>query len=197
MKEVSVNNFFVTRCPCIEPDDGQKVPMVSQKPKSMTTDNWEWLNKLPFGAIIFGKPKEGEKPLPSLIAGGDLDGDLYFVCWNETMIEHLKMKELTPIACDEVKTDASASYDPNWLDKAQQMMVDVVTIQEVQSLLGKLYNSSIKVATDSKDFMHDSDAIALGRAFKQALDFGKHGGKIDLPKHLHDRIPRNLHKYIS
>ena len=31
-------------------------------------------------------PKAGDIPVTNQISGGDLDGDLYFICWDERLI---------------------------------------------------------------------------------------------------------------
>lgn len=40
------------------------------------------------------------------------------------------------------------------------------------------------IVDKSKYSYHDKDAQALARAYKQAIDGQKHGGKLDLPDHL-------------
>lgn len=35
---------------------------------------------------VIAFPKRGRRPLTNLLSGGDLDGDLYFVSWDETLI---------------------------------------------------------------------------------------------------------------
>ena len=34
--------------------------------------------------LVFSK--HGARPIPQIIGGGDLDGDLYFVCWEKKLI---------------------------------------------------------------------------------------------------------------
>ena len=50
----------------------------------MPGKDWEWLHQLQFGLIIF--PRDG-RAIPPMISNGDLDGDLYFVCWDELVVE--------------------------------------------------------------------------------------------------------------
>jgi RNA-dependent RNA polymerase len=38
--------------------------------------------------IVF--PRVGQRPLMDMMSGGDLDGDMYFVCWDETLIPILE-----------------------------------------------------------------------------------------------------------
>eukprot|EP00957_Ditylum_brightwellii_P021731 1639108-Ditylum_brightwellii.AAC.1 len=61
-------DLFVTRIPCMEPADGWRLPVVWEKPAKMHQDDWEWMNNLGFGGIIFANPKVGTKPLPEIIA---------------------------------------------------------------------------------------------------------------------------------
>lgn len=89
--------LFVTRSPCVRPNDGRLLPLVTSKPNNLSQNLWDWLNGLPFGLIVFANPKPGMKPLPAHVAGGDLDGDLYFCCWHPKIISSLaKAKKVSP-----------------------------------------------------------------------------------------------------
>eukprot|EP00978_Attheya_sp_CCMP212_P009034 scaffold21264_cov42-Attheya_sp.AAC.3 len=199
-----LDSIFVTRSPCIKPKDGCMVPIVKEKPETMLVEDWEWLCRRPFGSIIFASPNKGMTPLPNLIASGDLDGDLYFCCWNKEVLNAIKTEPLREVPTHEEETSASLNEKGNiirdemWLEKAQKMMIDSTAMQQLSALFGKLYSSSIKEADASPDlFMHHPDAIAFANAYTQALDHGKHGGEIFLPIHLHDRLPFELSKYLT
>jgi hypothetical protein len=59
-------------------------------PCCMSQANWEWLQELPFGAIVLGNPKKkGKTTLPETIACGDLDGDVYLICWSKTVVGYI------------------------------------------------------------------------------------------------------------
>ena len=82
-----INRIFITRSPCVNPEDGRMLPLLTKKPNEMPYSAWRWLNKLPFGAVIFPLCKKvGEKSLPETIAAGDLDGDLYLLCWDQAIL---------------------------------------------------------------------------------------------------------------
>ena len=73
------STIFITRSPCIKSSDGLTIKVVTEKPASMRDEDYIWLNSLPFGSIIFGFPESGYKPIPELIANGDLDGCVLIV----------------------------------------------------------------------------------------------------------------------
>ena len=80
-------NVFVTRTPCTEVQDSLILPVVQRQPKEMSQENWNFLCSLHFGVIIFSSPKsKNTLSLPEQISNGDLDGDLYFVCWDEQIM---------------------------------------------------------------------------------------------------------------
>ena len=50
---------------------------------------WRWLTALPFGAILFATTGGAARPsLPSMVADGDLDGDLYLAIWDNVRTFH-------------------------------------------------------------------------------------------------------------
>lgn len=192
--------IFVTRSPCAKASDARMIPMVRSKPDEMAQLDWDWLNSLPFGAIIFANPKKGIEPLPAQIASGDLDGDRYFILWDRAILQQVKTDPIVENAIVE-EEDGNEKNDKkpnhNWLKEAQQLMVDSASIQDLGALTGCLYKLAEKTADASNLYMRDPDAIAFANAYNQALEYGKHGGKINLPDHLHAEVPARLRKHLS
>ena len=50
----------------------------------MSDETWKTLEERPFGDILF--PQRGPA-LPESIANGDLDGDLYYICWDKEIVK--------------------------------------------------------------------------------------------------------------
>ncbi|XP_068758709.1 uncharacterized protein [Montipora capricornis] len=63
----------VTRNPCLHPGDVRQLEAVNASELSHLVD-----------CIVF--PRHGLRPHPNEMAGGDLDGDLYFVCWDKRLL---------------------------------------------------------------------------------------------------------------
>jgi len=112
----------------------------------MHDNEWEWLQGLTFGALVFANPRPGDRPLPELIAGADLDGDLFFVCWEETIVPLIQPIPITHselvMLSDEAKIRVLA-YGPNWFDTAQSFIMQVPTLHaHIDHLVGKLCKKS-------------------------------------------------------
>jgi hypothetical protein len=127
MNGFELDELFVTRSPCMEAKDGRVIKVVRTKPDEMANDDWDFLQSLTFGALIFGDPRPGHRSLPELIAGGDLDGDLYFVFWDEAILSEIRH---IPIGDDELVKPSGApvrekQYDPEWFSKAQNFISQV------------------------------------------------------------------------
>ena len=171
---------FVTRSPCVKPEDGRLLPVVCSKPRSMARSSWEWLQTLPFGALIFST--KGRTPLPSLCADGDLDGDLYFACWDTSVLMHVKPREIAKkkkIAKEAVKGENGVLGSPQWLEMAQRHMLDVNALREQKDVC-KLFRRWEQCCKGSQAGMDDPDARNYGEAYVEALDHGKHGNGYDM-----------------
>ena len=198
------DSIFITRSPVIKASDGHMVQVLRRCPESMSAANFEWLQKLPFGAVIFGFPEEGMLSMPERIANGDLDGDRYFVCWEKEILKHIKADEwvdkqvIKEDTNDTLITSSSKSKPggENWFSEVQEFLKDP-SAREMGHLIGILYRESEKAADSDKErFMRNPNAEAFADAYYQALENGKHGTAVLLPIHLWDRIPKGLHRYL-
>ena len=191
------NKIFVTRSPCVKASDAHMIPLVTEKPGGMSQEDWNWLQALPFGGIIFGNPDPGIQPLPVQIANGDLDGDLYFMCWNAELLSYITTDSIAQVELEDDVSANEAQPNENWLANAQKMMVDSIALEnDFGKLTGKLYNLAQELADKSSLFMRDPDVAAFAHAFNCALDYKKHGGRVALPAHLHHLLPEKLRKYL-
>ena len=209
VREEESLRLFITRSPCIKPTDGRMLPLVTEKPEGMPHATWLWLLGLPFGAVLFSTAGRGV-PLPSTVADGDLDGDLYMVCWDPTILEHITPRPLpasvgagaaaegAPEAVDiseahsREATDVLVAEDTcklecdeTWLEQVQAHLTDVSKLGE-RRLTGRLYKQMEK--RQVAHGMDDPDALALGAAFVQSLERPKHGKAIRLPARLHHLV---------
>jgi len=195
MNGFELEELFVTRSPCMEAKDGRVIKVVRTKPDEMENEDWDFLQSLTFGALIFGDPRPGHCSLPELIAGGDLDGDLYFVFWDEAILSEIRP---IPIDDDELVKPSGApvrekQYDPEWFSKAQNFISQVPKLHIcIDHLVGLCYNESFKM-----EDIENPDAVGFARAYKQALDVKKYGDLIFLPRHLWSAVPEKLHKYLT
>ena len=80
-KKIITGDILVTKNPCLSIYDLQKVKGVKN----------ETFSKYFTNVIVF--PSKGAIPLPSKITGSDLDGDIYWVCWEKSFIKEFKYRD--------------------------------------------------------------------------------------------------------
>jgi len=205
------NKLYVTRSPCLKFDDARMIRVITSKPSTLSLGEWNWLERLPFGVLIFSLPKKGMKSIPEHIANGDLDGDRYFVCWNTEILENIMADPIIDMPSTDVdvinstlatatagrKTEQQIQNNPNWLKQAQDhMCATFIDTKKMGQLIGCLYNMAHKTA-DKHNSLRHRDVTHYAIAFAQALDNGKHGGKIELPAHLYHQLRENLHELLT
>jgi hypothetical protein len=198
---------FITRSPCIKADDGRRIKVLRKKPKSITKEAYEWLNKMPFGIVIFGFPKPGCKPAPVLIANGDLDGDRYFCCWDKTILEHtdaalvgnISIPRATAVNIQRQEDAEVRGLDADRFREVQDAMISVTRdLRSCDKLTKLFWTLSGKAAdNDRVKFLRNEDAESFADAFNLSLDYAKHGKKIELPFHLFKDVPTELHKCLA
>lgn len=180
----NADSVYVTRFPCTNTGDGFVLPVLREKPDAVSDEDWTWLEELHFGGLIFANPADGESPMPTQIAGGDLDGDLYFTCWDDVIVSALSERHWSLRSVENVvpekKKFRQVEYYSGWLRAAQDKMADAVSITNIQKLVGKLH-TLMKNSTGA-------EKEAFGAAYKESIDIGKHGGKVHLPGRLWSKI---------
>ncbi|XP_038875555.1 probable RNA-dependent RNA polymerase 1 [Benincasa hispida] len=152
----------VAKNPCLHPGDVRVLDAVDVKALHHMVD-----------CVVF--PQKGKRPHPNECSGSDLDGDLYFVCWDP---------ELTCI-----KPVKPMSYEP-----APTMQLDHdVTIEEVQEYLanymvndglGAIANAHTVFADKNPKKAMSTECIKLAKLFSIAVDFPKTGVPANLPRNL-------------
>lgn len=74
-----VNTIVITRSPALLAEDMRMVKLMTTKPDSMSDEDFEFLNSLKLGVVIFGFSLKGFLPIPECISGGDLDVSTKYV----------------------------------------------------------------------------------------------------------------------
>merc|ERR1712216_965015 len=145
-------------------------------------EEWQAFNERHFGEVLFSNIGNA---IPEAVAAGDLDGDLYSICWDDSIVQLVQ-----PVPLAEASKEPSQEREPlgnTWLDQARQYLLGGGASQ-VQRMIGKLYCAGERIADKSPDGLQDADARAYFKAYSQAIDAGKHGNSIDLPQHLRKAV---------
>ena len=166
---------------------------VVNKPRKMNHEDWDWLNSLPFGVVIFPNPPTGTQNMPVQSANGDLDGDRYFICWDDTLICNIEtnpIEERIARIPDKAVQEQDREHDCDWFNKMQMTTLELVGgMAHSSHLIGLFWKLS---GNNKVDGMETPDSRSFGDAYKQSLETKKHGGKVNLPQHLHCQVPARL-----
>ena len=156
----------------------------------MVPSVWAWLQQRHFGTLYF--PREGP-PRPEDVAEGDTDGDLYLLCWDAELVG-LLARTCTPPPAPAVEQQPPLSsggaqqrqrLGDDWLAQAHKHMRDPSTLRE-QAQIGKVHKLMTEFGAEL-GWGHP-DYVWLARAYVQAIDGVKHGGEVQLPAHLREKL---------
>ena len=84
-KKIIRGEVLITKNPCLSVYDIQKVEAVDNDIIN------EYFSEFYENVVIF--PSKGEIPLPSKISGSDLDGDIYWICWERSFVNQFKKRD--------------------------------------------------------------------------------------------------------
>jgi RNA-dependent RNA polymerase len=81
VREVVKGNVIVTKNPCSHPGDIRLL---------RATDDQNKIDKLDHNVNTIVFPSKGYRPEQHKMSGGDLDGDVYLVIWEDLLVNELK-----------------------------------------------------------------------------------------------------------
>ena len=145
---------IVGRSPCLHPGDVQVVNAVTHPKLEHLVD-----------VVVF--PRVGNRPLPSMLSGGDLDGDIFSVIWDERLIY---VNATKPPMNYEPTKEEPLDRDVNIGD-----VKDFVIRYMRSNNIGKIATAHL-VATDREDEgIFSFQAGQLASLHSTAVDFAKTG----------------------
>ncbi|XP_050216732.1 RNA-dependent RNA polymerase 6 [Mercurialis annua] len=126
-------------------------------------------------------PQKGDRPHTNEASGSDLDGDLYFVTWDENLIPPSK-RSWTPMQYD--------TAEAKQLNRAvsSQDIIDFFAKNMVNESLGAICNAHVVHADLSQYGALDENCIKLAELAATAVDFPKTGKLVTLPPHLKPKL---------
>ncbi|KAJ3544942.1 hypothetical protein NMY22_g2621 [Coprinellus aureogranulatus] len=168
----------ISRSPTIHPGDVQVVTAIGAPPVGSCFEKERLPNTVVFSVL-------GERPLPSCLGGGDLDGDIY----NLIPLNNPRLSGFKP-----TKSHPASKYHPavrRILDRNSTMkdVAEFVMDYIVSDVLGIIAINWLIIADQSSQGIFDDACLELANLHSDAVDYPKSGNPVD-PK----RIPRLKHK---
>ncbi|KAI3858332.1 hypothetical protein MKW92_004084 [Papaver armeniacum] len=157
-----LGKVVVAKNPCLHPGDMRVLRAVDVPALHHMVD-----------CVVF--PQKGKRPHPNECSGSDLDGDVYFVCWDQELIPPRQV-------------------EPMDYDASPAMLLDHdVQIEEVEEYFANyMINDSLGVIANTHTAFADKEllkaeseeCIELAKLFSIAVDFPKTGVPAEIPPHL-------------
>jgi hypothetical protein len=156
------DRVVVTRAPALHPGDVQIVTAVNVPEDSP-------LRALHNG-IVFSQ--QGARDLPSQLSGGDLDGDLFHIIYDERLIP-----DFTSPPADYTAAVPRDLGRPVEVNDIAEFFIEFMNMDR----LGQISNIH-KIRADRKpDGTRNSECITLAQLASDAVDFSKSGVPVSLP----------------
>lgn len=162
-KVISGDKLLITRAPALHPGDIQLVKGIVPPTDSplMQLSN----------CVCFSQ--KGKRDLPSQLSGGDLDGDRYYVIWDEVAMPQqtftpAEYPRKTPIDIGRVVTRSDMTdFFLNFMESDQ---------------LGRIAVGHRVLADQKERGTLDGECITLAELHSDAVDFSKTGIPVSAPK---------------
>lgn len=150
-------NVAITRSPALHPGDIQLVNAVDVPADSP-------LRKL-HNCVIFSQ--HGQRDLPSMLSGGDLDGDLYNVIYDDTLVP----PTIASAPADYPRVPAKDLGRPVITDD----IIDFFVTFMQQDQLGRIAIAHQVFADQKPEGTFDENCLLLAQLHSTAVDFSKTG----------------------
>ena len=178
-----LGHVTVGRSPCLHPGDVQPVEAVDCPELMHLVD-----------VIVF--PRQGYRPLPSMLSGGDLDGDIFFVIFDPRIA--LMQRHLISPMDYTAPTPITLDHNVTWHDVAD-FFVEFIN----NDCIGLVANAHVVHADKQKDGVFSPQCLQLAELHSAAVDFPKTGISVAgsvrelklLPKHAPGSYPDFMSKH--
>ncbi|KAH7524659.1 hypothetical protein FEM48_Zijuj06G0143000 [Ziziphus jujuba var. spinosa] len=132
-----------------------------------------------YDCLVF--PQKGERPHTNEASGSDLDGDLYFVTWDENLIPPSK-KSWIPMQYDAAETKQLTR------PVTQEDIIEFFSKNMVNENLGAICNAHVVHADLSEHGALDEKCLILAELAATAVDFPKTGKIVTMPFNLKPKL---------
>lgn len=167
--KIVTGRVTVGRSPCLHPGDIQPLEAVDREELRGLRD-----------VVVF--PQKGQRPIPSMLSGGDLDGDIYFILFDDT-----------------ISFPRKYGYEPmTYVAPKPIMLPRPVTSEDIADFfveyirndkLGVIANAHVVYSDRNEDGIMSRKCLQLAELHSIAVDFAKTGVPARIPQ---DLLPRNV-----
>ena len=156
--EIITGPVAICKNPCFHPGDFRKLTAVPAKPG---LDHC-------FNVLVF--PQTGDRPHPNEITGSDLDGDLFFVTWDQDLTS------FSPRLPMEFSVDKEKSEGREvTIEQIAEFFMQYMT----SDVLGRVANTHLALATIKPEKADAEECLKLAKLHSTAVDFAKTGERVD------------------
>ncbi|XP_030958897.1 probable RNA-dependent RNA polymerase 1 [Quercus lobata] len=152
----------VAKNPCLHPGDVRVLKAVDVPALHHLTD-----------CVVF--PQKGKRPHPNECSGSDLDGDLYFVCWDPDLIPPRQIQPMEYIGAKTMPVDHDVT-----IEEVQEYFVNYI----LNDRLGIIDNAHIVFADSELRRAMSPECIELAQLHSIAVDSPKSGVVAKIPHYL-------------
>ena len=156
------SKIAVAKNPCMHPGDI----------RTLTAVNNHALHHM-FDCIVF--PSVGNRPITNMCSGSDLDGDLYLVTWEPSLIPVMQEEPM-----DYGSGKAKEETEPISINQVIEFFVNFIKVDQ----LGRIANAHVAISDSSMRGVKDPMCLKLAKIFSQAVDFPKTGFVAEIPSEI-------------
>nr|CAA09697.1 RNA-directed RNA polymerase [Nicotiana tabacum] len=155
-------NVVVAKNPCLHPGDIRVLRAVDVPALHHMVD-----------CVVF--PQKGKRPHPNECSGSDLDGDIYFVCWDPDLIppRQVQSMDYTPAPTTQLDHDVT-------IEEVEEYFTNYI----INDSLGIIANAHVVFADREPDMAMSDPCKQLAQLFSIAVDFPKTGVPAEIPSQL-------------
>ena len=148
-KKIISGDVLLTKNPCLSLYDIQKVKAVNN------TLTKQYYSEFYENVVIF--PAKGEIPLTSKISGSDLDGDIYWICWEQSFVQEFKKRDysykLTILKNNEKLKDEFNINEKGEKIKKTWTKIDTIDFNKTNEVINSNLKNDIINAIKNKENM--------------------------------------------